>query len=89
MLSGRIEGCVANRAVVAYEAAGDLRARAQAHNMLGMLARNAGEPESALAQLERSLELARKLGDDPAQAAALNNLALVRRDAGDLSRRLS
>ncbi len=40
--------------------------------------------EQALGHLERSLELARELGDAPAEAAALNNLALVRRDAGEL-----
>ena len=56
--------------------------------MLGVLARNAGESQPALVQLERSLALARELRDDPAQAAALNNLALVKRDAGELQRRL-
>ena len=37
--------------------------------MLGVLARNEGQPERALEQLERSLELARELDDAPAQAA--------------------
>ena len=41
------------------------------------------------AQLERSLALARELRDDPAQAAALNNLALVKRDAGELPEALA
>ena len=40
-------------------------------------------------QLERSLALARELRDDPAQAAALNNLALVKRDAGELPEALA
>ena len=63
--------------------------QAQAHNMLGVLARNAGEPQPARAELERSLALAEELGDDPAQAAALNNLALVKRDAGELAEALA
>ncbi len=62
------------------EAAGDRRAEAQAHNMLGVLARSEGAAEEALGHLERSLEIARVLDDAPAEAAALNNLALVRRD---------
>ena len=40
----------------------------------------------ARAELERSLALAEELGDAPARAAALNNLALVERDAGELDR---
>jgi len=39
--------------------------------------------------LERSLALAQELRDDPAQAAALNNLALVKRDAGELAEALA
>ena len=80
---------LAREALVLAEAAADLRAQAQAHNMLGVLARNRGEAETAVERLERSLELGRELGDAPAQAAALNNLALARRDAGELPRRSS
>ena len=75
---------LAREALVLAEAAADLRAQAQAHNMLGVLARNRGEAETAVERLERSLELGRELDDAPAQAAALNNLALARRDAGEL-----
>jgi len=57
--------------------AGDRRAEAQAHNVLGVL-------WSSPADLERSLALARELADLPGEVAALNNLALVRRDAGDV-----
>ncbi|HEV2776287.1 MAG TPA: AAA family ATPase [Solirubrobacteraceae bacterium] len=67
-------------------AAGDPRAEAQAHNLLGVLAHDGGDVLGATAQLERSLELARELGDPAAQAAALNNLALVQREAGALHR---
>lgn len=66
------------------EAAGDRDAEAQAHNMLGMLARSRGELARARSELQRSLSLAEWLGDSPAQAAALNNLALVARDAREL-----
>ena len=49
--------------------------------------RASSQPRSM--QLERSLALARELRDDPAQAAALNNLALVKRDAGELAEALA
>jgi DNA-binding SARP family transcriptional activator/predicted ATPase len=66
------------------EAAADRRAQAQAHNMLGVLARGAGDLHTANAELRRSAALAEQLGDAEALTAALNNLALVSRDAGDL-----
>jgi tetratricopeptide (TPR) repeat protein len=66
------------------DAAADRQAQAQAHNMLGMLARSRGDLASAREELERSLALADERG--PARAAALNNLALVERDAGELER---
>ena len=75
---------LAREALELADFAGDRRAQAQAHNMLGVFARNGGDPESALVHLKCSLDLARELGDEPAQAAALNNLALVRREAGML-----
>jgi DNA-binding SARP family transcriptional activator len=74
----------AGEALELADAAADRRAQAQAHNMLGMLARSRGDLASARRELERSLALA----DEPgaARAAALNNLALVERDAGELER---
>ncbi len=84
--AGRSEDA-ASRAREALELAGaaaDRQAAAQAHNMLGMLARSRGDLAAARAELERSLELADDLGDAPARAAALNNLALVERDAGEV-----
>jgi DNA-binding SARP family transcriptional activator/predicted ATPase len=80
---------LAHEALALAETAADLRAQAQAHNMLGVLARNAGQSQPALERLERSLALARELRNDPAQAAALNNLALVKRDAGELPEALA
>jgi DNA-binding SARP family transcriptional activator len=74
----------AREALDLAETAADARAQAQAHNMLGVLARHEGDPGAALEHLERSLERARELGDPEAEAAALNNLALVKRDAAEL-----
>jgi DNA-binding SARP family transcriptional activator/predicted ATPase len=84
--AGRSDDAAA-RAAEALEladAAADRQAQAQAHNMLGMLARSRGDLAAARHELERSLVLA----DEPglARAAALNNLALVERDAGELER---
>jgi tetratricopeptide (TPR) repeat protein len=68
------------------ESAADERAEAQAHNLLGVLARQAGRLDAARTSLERSLALAERLSDPSARAAALNNLALVEREATDLDR---
>jgi tetratricopeptide (TPR) repeat protein len=84
--AGRADDAAA-RAAEALEladAAADRQAQAQAHNMLGMLARSRGDLAAARQELERSLALADERG--PARAAALNNLALVERDAGELER---
>jgi DNA-binding SARP family transcriptional activator len=82
--AGRSDDAAA-RALDALELAdADRQAQAQAHNMLGMLARSRGDLALAREELTRSLALADELGDSPARAAALNNLALVDRDAGEL-----
>jgi tetratricopeptide (TPR) repeat protein len=47
-----------------------------------------GRFEPARDELERSLALAQQLGDQAARTAALNNLALVAREAGELDRSL-
>jgi DNA-binding SARP family transcriptional activator len=90
---GRSEDAAARgrEALEVAEAAADRRAEAQAHNMLGMLARSRGDLPHAREELGRSLALADALRDSPAKAAALNNLALVERDAGELdsARRLT
>jgi predicted ATPase len=64
------------------DSVGDHRAEAQAHNILGVIARSSAEVDTARGHLRHSLDLARELGDGPGEAAALNNLALVERDAG-------
>jgi tetratricopeptide (TPR) repeat protein len=84
--AGRSDDAAA-RAAEALELADvatDRQAQAQAHNMLGMLARSRGDLAAARGELEHSLVLADEPG--PARAAALNNLALVERDAGELER---
>ena len=62
----------------------DALAAAQAHNILGIIARTAGEPDRAVAHLERSLEGAEASLDAAPRIAALNNLALAYGDRGDL-----
>ena len=79
-------GRLAAEALALAEQADDPRARAQAHNVLGILASSRGESEEAVANLEQSLALAESSHDDAAEAAALNNLALAVAAAGDTDR---
>lgn len=76
---------LASDALAATEAAGDRRGAAQAHNILGILARSRGDAAGAVAHLERSLAIAEALADASSRIAALNNLALARGDRGDLA----
>lgn len=59
------------------EQAHDVRSQCQVLNLLGILATVAGEPEAALAPLERGLALAEEADDPELRVAALNNLALA------------
>jgi tetratricopeptide (TPR) repeat protein len=79
---------LAREARALAEAGGDRSAEAQAHNILGVLARSEGQLARARTEIEASLAIAEELGEPAARAAALNNLALVCRDAGDLDRAL-
>ena len=79
---------LAQRALELADAAGDRRALAQAHNILGILASGRGDHAEARALLERSLALASEEDDPSARAAALNNLALDLRAEGELERAL-
>lgn len=74
---------LADDALRLAERADDRRALAQAHNILGILA---GTGVAARRHLETSVALAESLDDPPAQVAALNNLALAHRRAGELDR---
>lgn len=80
---------LAEHARTKAESAGDARAQAQAHNLLGVLARGDGRLDAARAELEQSVVIAERLQDASARTAALNNLALVARDAGDADRALA
>ncbi len=62
------------------------RVRAQACNVLGMIARQAGDMSRAADYLQQALEMAEKTAHLPAQIAALNNLALACEDQGDYPR---
>ena len=78
----------AERALALADAAGDRRAQAQAHNILGILATGRAEQAEARTQLEQSLALASEEEDPSARAAALNNLALALRAEGELQQAL-
>jgi DNA-binding SARP family transcriptional activator/predicted ATPase len=80
---------LAAEALALAETAADRLAMAQAHNVLGMLARAAGRLDAAGAELEHSLAIAEELNDTSARTAALNNLALVARDSGEADRALA
>ena len=75
---------LAREAAELAEAAGDDRARCQAHNLLGLLATSDGDLGTAAAELTESVALAGRSGDRDLTVAALNNLALARRAQGDL-----
>jgi tetratricopeptide (TPR) repeat protein len=77
---------MALRAVEIAQAANDTGAVAQAHNILGVLARSRADFDEAFKQLEMSLKLAETLRDPSERIAVLNNLALARSDAGDYER---
>ncbi|HVL80699.1 MAG TPA: AAA family ATPase, partial [Actinomycetota bacterium] len=72
-------------ALSSAEADGDPRAVAQAHNVCGVVAGAAGRTDDARDHLTRSLEAAERLPDPAVRIAALNNLALNRKGAGELA----
>jgi DNA-binding SARP family transcriptional activator/Tfp pilus assembly protein PilF len=74
----------AGQALELATAGGDPATLAQVHNLLGILAKGSGDLETARGHLERSLEHA--VTQPRARIAALNNLALVARAAGQPQR---
>ena len=72
---------LATEALVLAERSRDKRALAQAHNILGILGASGSR-----AHLETSVALAFELGDREAHVAALNNLALALKAAGEVDR---
>ena len=77
------------QAVLEAERAGDSRALAQCHNILGIFARAGGDPLAAREHLLHSLEYAVSIDDRSAQAAALNNLSLALADAEQLDQAIA
>lgn len=75
---------LAERALLRAAASEAVPALAQAHNLLGILQRRRKQYQAAQANLEKSLELGIKMADDHIQTAALNNLALLSEETGDL-----
>jgi DNA-binding SARP family transcriptional activator len=74
---------LAGEALGLAERSKDQHALAQAHNILGILGAT-----GARAHLETSVAIAKELGDRQAHVAALNNLALALKEAGELDRAL-
>lgn len=63
----------------------EIAARAEALNLLAVIADECGNTEEARRMLEDSLNLRRRLGDNWSVAAALNNLGRVLQRDGDLA----
>ncbi len=74
---------LAGEALTLTEKTDDVDARAQVHNILGILAKSRADIALALEHLQKSADLAATLSDPTARIAALNNLALARGQAGD------
>lgn len=74
------------RALQIAERCGDQLAIAQARNLAGLLAHRRGDPVAARRHLEHAPAVAARLEDPTTHIAALNNLALVTAEAGELDR---
>ena len=74
---------LAAQALTLAELSGDLRALAQAHNILGILLSE--DVDEARAHLEQSLEAATQLNAPMLRVAALNNLAHLWQKSGNLA----
>lgn len=75
---------LARQALERAVAGGSTPALAQAHNLLGMLLRRQKQDDKAFTHLEHSLRLGEELMDEMIQTAALNNLAMLYEERGDL-----
>ena len=79
-------GQLAETALTLSRQGNDLIPAGQAHNVLGMLARQAGDLTRAADHLQQALDIAETENHLPAQIAALNNLALVSEEQQDYPR---
>jgi predicted ATPase/DNA-binding SARP family transcriptional activator len=88
---GQVERAMnlSKQALELAEDAQDIRALAQVHNILGILASNHQQPEEAQHHLEQSLALAEELNDMSIRIAVLNNLALVCKSQGEIERAIA
>ena len=77
---------LAQEAMVLAETAGDIKAAAQAHNILGILSSHAEQLDQATYHLEQSLALAHRLADPGIRVAALNNLASAAQMQGEMDK---
>jgi tetratricopeptide (TPR) repeat protein len=83
----------AQEALTLAQSSEDVAALAQAHNLLGILARHDDDMPSARIHLQESLSLAEAAdnttgGDSAARVAALNNLAHVLAEGGEMAEAL-
>lgn len=74
---------LAEEAMILAESAGDRRALAQAHNLLGILASSQKNLDTAKQHYEESLALSEESSDLSARVAAMNNLSLAYNAAGE------
>ena len=79
---------LAAKALESAKLAGESWALAQAHNILGVLARGDGNLTEARHHFEQSLALVEERKDPAAQIAVLNNLALLYGASGEVERAL-
>jgi tetratricopeptide (TPR) repeat protein len=80
---------LAEEALRLAEKTNDTVAEAQAHNTLGILARQSGEPAVARVHLERSLALSEAAGATSVRVAALNNMARLFESDGEIDEALA
>jgi predicted ATPase/DNA-binding SARP family transcriptional activator len=80
---------MASEALRLAEAASDAKALAQAHNVIGILARRQGDLQEAIRHLEESLAIAEKCTEVMGRISALNNLSLAYADCNDLETAIS
>jgi class 3 adenylate cyclase/tetratricopeptide (TPR) repeat protein len=78
---------LSGEALQLYESLGDEQGVAESLNTRGVARASSGESEGGLRDLERSVELGRRLNNPRALGRAANNLASVLQTYGDLSSR--
>lgn len=80
---------LAEEALAQADKTDDTFAKAQAHNTLGILARQSGQTAAARLHLERSLTLSEAAGTTSVRVAALNNMARLFESDGEIDEALA